>query len=128
MHKKVKRSSLEEILRVEHLDVFYPSGDNSLFSKKEKNHVVKDASFSLRKGEVLGLVGESGCGKTTLSKAVLGINRDTKGSISHSTIRPQMIFQDPYSSLNPAKTIGWLLEEPLRAAGKIDKSLAMTEE
>lgn len=128
MHKKVKRSSLEEILRVEHLDVFYPSGDNSLFSKKEKNHVVKDASFSLRKGEVLGLVGESGCGKTTLSKAVLGINRDTKGSISHSTIRPQMIFQDPYSSLNPAKTIGWLLEEPLRAAGKLDKSLAMTEE
>ncbi len=128
VQKKVKRGSTEEILRVEHLDVFYPSGDNSLFVKKEKNHVVKDASFTLRKGEVLGLVGESGCGKTTLSKAVLGINRDTKGSISHQTIRPQMIFQDPYSSLNPAKTIGWLLEEPLRAAGKLDKSLAMTED
>jgi len=128
MEKKVKRSCKEEILRVEHLDVFYPSGDNSLFSKKEKHHVVKDASFSLRKGEVLGLVGESGCGKTTLSKAVLGINHDIKGSISHNTIRPQMIFQDPYSSLNPAKTIGWLLEEPLRAAGKLDRSRAMSEE
>ena len=126
--KKVQRGSKEEILRVEHLDVFYPSGNNSLFSKKEKHHVVKDVSFALRKGEVLGLVGESGCGKTTLSKAVLGINRDMKGSICHSTIRPQMIFQDPYSSLNPAKTIGWLLEEPLRAAGKLDKSLAMSEE
>jgi len=57
MQKKVKRGGTEEILRVEHLDVFYPSGDNSLFSKKEKNHIVKDASFTLRKGEVLGLVG-----------------------------------------------------------------------
>jgi len=127
MQKKIRRGSTEEILRVEHLDVFYPNGDNSLFSKKEKNHVVKDASFTLRKGEVLGLVGESGCGKTTLSKAILGINRDIKGNISHQTIRPQMIFQDPYSSLNPAKTIGWLLEEPLRAAGKLDRSLAMSE-
>lgn len=128
MEKKVPRSCSEEILRVEHLDVFYPNGDNSLFSKKEKYHVVKDASFTLRKGEVLGLVGESGCGKTTLSKAILGINRDTKGCITHNTIRPQMIFQDPYSSLNPAKTVGWLLEEPLRAAGKLDKNLAMSEE
>ena len=127
MQKKLRCGSAEEILRVEHLDVFYPSGDNSLFSKKEKNHVVKDASFTLRKGEVLGLVGESGCGKTTLSKAILGINRDIKGNISHQTIRPQMIFQDPYSSLNPAKTIGWLLEEPLRAAGKLDRNLAMSE-
>ena len=128
MQKKVQRNCTEEILRVEHLDVFYPSGANSLFAKKEKNHVVKDVSFSLRKGEVLGLVGESGCGKTTLSKAVLGINRDTKGNIWHNTIRPQMIFQDPYSSLNPAKTVGWLLEEPLRAAGKLDKGLAMSED
>lgn len=128
MHKKVKRGgTTEEILRVEHLNVFYPNGDNSLLAKKGKQLAVKDASFTLRKGEVLGLVGESGCGKTSLSKAILGINRDISGKICHNTIRPQMIFQDPYSSLNPAKTIGWLLEEPLRAAGKLDKSLAMSE-
>ena len=50
------------------------------------------------------------------------------GEIKLETIRPQMIFQDPYSSLNPTKTIGWLLEEPLRAVGKLDESLAMTAE
>lgn len=128
IQKKVPRVSGEEILRVEHLDVYYPAGSNSLFARKEKNHVVKDAGFTLHKGEVLGLVGESGCGKTSLSKAILGMNRDVTGVISHDTVRPQMIFQDPYSSLNPTKTIGWLLEEPLRAAGKLDKSLAMTKE
>lgn len=128
MQKKEKRGSAEEILRVEHLNVFYPSGDNRLFAKKQKVHVVHDANFTLRKGEVLGLVGESGCGKTTLSKAILGINHDITGTICHDTIRPQMIFQDPYSSLNPAKTIGWLLEEPLRAAGKMDKRFAMDED
>ena len=88
MHKKEKRTGGEEILRVEHLNVFYPNGDNSLFARKEKHHVVQDASFVLRKGEVLGLVGESGCGKTSLSKAILGINRDVTGEISHRTIRP----------------------------------------
>lgn len=127
MQKKEKRVCTEEILRVDNLNVYYPLGNNSLFAKKEKNHVVKDASFTLHKGEVLGLVGESGCGKTSLSKAVLGMNRDVTGLILHDTVRPQMIFQDPYSSLNPAKTIGWLLEEPLRAAGKLDKSLAMSD-
>lgn len=126
IHKKEPRNCTKEILRVNDLNVYYPLGSNSLFAKKGKNHVVKDASFVLHKGEVLGLVGESGCGKTSLSKAILGMNRDVTGSIWYETVRPQMIFQDPYSSLNPAKTIGWLLEEPLRAAGKLDKSLEMT--
>lgn len=128
VQKKVPRTCREEILRVEHLNVFYPSGNNSLFARKKKHHVVKDASFTLHKGEVLGLVGESGCGKTSLSKAILGMNHDVTGLVSHKTMRPQMIFQDPYSSLNPTKTIGWLLEEPLRAAGKLDKNLELTKE
>lgn len=128
MHKKEKRICTEEILRVEHLNVYYPLGSNSLFAKKGKNHVVKDADFVLHRGEVLGLVGESGCGKTSLSKAILGMNRDITGTIKTEIVRPQMIFQDPYGSLNPAKTIGWLLEEPLVAAGKLDKKLQMTPE
>lgn len=126
MQKKEQCKLTEEILRVKDLNVYYPLGSNSLFQKRGKNHVVRDANFVLHKGEILGLVGESGCGKTSLSKAILGMNRDVTGSIWHETIRPQMIFQDPYSSLNPAKTIGWLLEEPLLAAGRLDKSLEMT--
>ena len=69
----------------------------------------------------------SGCGKTSLSKAILGMNRSIRGEIVSNTTRPQMVFQDPYSSLNPAKTIGWLLQEPLRAAGALDRSKVMTK-
>ncbi|MBR6628090.1 MAG: ABC transporter ATP-binding protein, partial [Lachnospiraceae bacterium] len=65
--------------------------------------------------------------KTSLCKAILGMNKLVEGDVKHFSIRPQMIFQDPYSSLNPAKTIGWLLQEPLRAAGRLDPSLKMTE-
>ncbi|MGN1145628.1 MAG: ABC transporter ATP-binding protein, partial [Acetatifactor sp.] len=66
-------------------------------------------------------------GKTSLSKAILGINRDIEGSVTHYSSYPQMIFQDPYSSLNPSKTIGWLLQEPLRALEHLDKSRKMTD-
>ena len=116
------------IVRVKDLSVFYKEGNNSLFSRNSRRCVVEEASFEIYPGESLGLVGESGCGKTSLSRALLGINCEVKGEIVQKTVRPQMIFQDPYSSLNPAKTIGWLLQEPLRAAGVLDKSLAMTKE
>lgn len=115
------------ILQVRNLSVFYQEGSNSLFSRNKKRCVVSGVEFDIYSGESLGLVGESGCGKTSLSKAILGMNRDIQGNIIHHSLRPQMIFQDPYSSLNPAKTIGWLLQEPLRAAGALDKSLAMTK-
>lgn len=116
------------ILQVRNLSVYYRDGNNSLFSRREKQCVVSGADFELYSGESLGLVGESGCGKTSLSKAILGINKEVEGEITHTTLRPQMIFQDPYSSLNPSKTIGWLLMEPLRARAALDKAYAMTRE
>lgn len=122
-----QEEALRPVVEVRDLSVFYRDGSNSLFSGKKRHVVVKGAEFSIYRGESLGLVGESGCGKTSLSKAILGMNRDITGEIVHTTVRPQMIFQDPYSSLNPSKTIGWLLQEPLRAAGRLDKSLAMSK-
>ena len=106
------------VLQVNHVDVVYD--DNAgFFRKKPGFHAVKDVSFAIEQGEIMGLVGESGCGKSTLSKAILGMQPYT-GEILHYTMRPQMVFQDPYGSLNPAKTVGWIVEEPLRAYGKYD--------
>ena len=108
------------VLEVEHLSVEYQ--DSTIFGKKTSFKALDDISFHVCQGEILGLVGESGCGKSTLSKAILGMLDTAKvtGEIKHYTKRPQMVFQDPYGSLNPAKTIGWILEEPLRVFGKYD--------
>lgn len=124
MSREQKESPVP-VLQVRDLSVFYRDGGKSLFSGKERHCVVEGASFEVYAGESLGLVGESGCGKTSLSKAILGMNREVEGEILHTTLRPQMIFQDPYSSLNPSKTIGWLLQEPLRAAIRLG-TLSMT--
>lgn len=99
-----------ELLEVKHLNAYYRSHGT-------RHQVLHDVSFTLREGEVLGLVGESGCGKTTLSRAILGINRDVEGELVIHGGRPRMVFQDPASSLNPAWTVGKILEEPLRNAG-----------
>ncbi len=82
--------------------------------RKKYRQVLFDVDLCLDRGEILGLVGESGCGKSTLSKAILGFVPAKSGQIIHHTSRPQMVFQDPFSSLNPGKKIGWILEEPLR--------------
>lgn len=121
------QAGADPILKVRELSVYYQDGSNSLFSRGKRRCVVAGADFEIYPGESLGLVGESGCGKTSLSKAILGMNREVQGQITHSTEYPQMIFQDPYSSLNPSKTIGWLLMEPLRARGALDKSYAMSK-
>lgn len=98
------------LLEVKHLNAYYRS-------RGKRRQVLHDVSFSIHEGEVLGLVGESGCGKTTLSRAILGINREIEGEILHHGGKPRMVFQDPASSLNPAWTVGKILEEPLRNAG-----------
>ncbi len=108
------------VLEVKNLGVCYE--DKSVFGKARRFEALRDISFSIREGEILGLVGESGCGKSTLSKAILGLlpPQSVQGEIIHHTKRPQMVFQDPFGSLNPAKSIGWILEEPLRIFGKYD--------
>ncbi len=112
--------SEERVLEVEHLTVRY--SDTGVFGRGPGYEAVHDVSFYVNQGEIVGLVGESGCGKSTLSKAVLGMlpGHEVSGRITHFTKRPQMVFQDPASSLNPARTVGWILEEPLRIFGKYD--------
>ncbi len=98
------RKLKKPVLEVNHVSASY----------KEKSDVLKDISLQIEEGEIVGLVGESGCGKSTLSKTILGFLPVKSGEIIHNTTNPQMIFQDPFSSLNPSKKIGWILEEPLR--------------
>ncbi len=114
----------DEVLRVSNLNVFYKNRKRKLFSKKKKIQALFDVSVSMQEGEVLAIAGESGSGKSTLARAIVGINKDYTGEIWQKYERPQMVFQDPYSSLNPAKKIGWLLEEPLR----VDKTRQWTKE
>lgn len=105
----------DKILEVSDLNIYYKEASRSFFTlHSQKKCVGKDISFSINKGEILGLVGESGCGKTSLSRAILGINTNYTGCVTHYSKHPQMIFQDPYSSLNPSKSIGWLLCEALK--------------
>ena len=106
------------VLSVSHVTSGYRDG--GLFTKGPYQEVLHDVSFDVHHKEILGLVGESGTGKTTLARTILGIVQPDQGSVPHFTKRPQMIFQDPYSSLNPAYSVAWSLEEPLRIYGKYD--------
>lgn len=109
-----------KVLELRHVNAYYKEG-------KLRRQILKDVSFALYEGEMIGLVGESGSGKSTLCKCVLGLLKDYEGEVVHYTERPQMVFQDPYASLNPKKTIGWILEEPLRVRKEGDKKSRRTK-
>ena len=109
------------VLRLRDLDVWYETR-RGLFGKKGKKQVIRGVSLMAREGEILGIVGESGCGKSTLCKTILGLHNRYAGTVEVADgARPQMVFQDPAGSLNPARTVGWILEEPLRLRGISDR-------
>ena len=117
----------EPVIRVEHLKKFFPV-KGKLFEKKQYVKAVNDISFSIGKGETLGIVGESGCGKSSLGRTVLKVYQPDSGHIYFNGIditkwnekqmhpyrqKMQMIFQDPYASLNPRFTVGETIAEPM---------------
>lgn len=118
----------ETLFEIESLNKQY-SISRGLFSKPKIIHAVNDISFKVRKGEILSIVGESGCGKSTTAKMLMGIEEPTGGDIIFEgknlknftpedwrTYRKkvQIIFQDPYSSLNPRWKVGKIISEPLK--------------
>lgn len=108
------------VLEVSH--VYGGYRESGMIPSHHKYHrVIHDVDFVIKHGEIVGLVGESGTGKTTLTRMILGLLDLEKGKITHYTKRPQIVFQDAYSSLNPAYTAEWAVEEPLRIFGKYDK-------
>jgi oligopeptide transport system ATP-binding protein len=117
------------ILRVDHLVKYFPIKRGLIIQKQiGAVHAVDDISFEVKRGETLGLVGESGCGKSTTGRTILQLYRPTSGSVvfdgvdlvntkgedlRHMRRKMQMIFQDPYASLNPRMTVGEIVGEPL---------------
>jgi oligopeptide transport system ATP-binding protein len=122
-------SGTENLLEVRDLRMYFPVTSGILIQRKVAEvKAVDGVSFNVRRGETLGLVGESGCGKTTLGRVVLQLYKATGGSVRFkgkdlTTMKSgdlrrmrrhmQMIFQDPYASLNPRMTIGSIIAEPL---------------
>lgn len=122
-------SSAEPLLRVENLKVYFPLKKNFFGKVLKEFKAVDDVSFTIEKGETVGLVGESGCGKTTLGRSLIRLIEPTSGNIFFSgqdvssipadELRKmrkdiQIIFQDPYGSLNPRLTIGEAISEPMK--------------
>ena len=123
----------ETLIRVKNLKKYFPVVEGIVFQKAIAHvKAVDDVSFDIKKGETLGLVGESGCGKTTTGRCILQLERPTAGDIvfegvnlndlnkkALSPVRQkiQVIFQDPYSSLNPRLKIGDIIGEPMKVHG-----------
>jgi oligopeptide transport system ATP-binding protein len=117
------------LLEVRHVKKFFPIRRGVLQREVAAVHAVDDVSFAVREGETLGLVGESGCGKSTLGRTIVRLLEPTEGEIIFEgrhiehlgtrKMRPlrseiQMVFQDPYASLNPRKRVGTIVSDPMR--------------
>ena len=129
-----KYNESEALLTVKDLKMHFPFAEGGLFSRKKGAiRAVDGISFSVKKGETLGLVGESGCGKSTAARAIAQLYTPTSGSVlfkgmelagcsRHTLMQArkdmQMVFQDPYASLNPRMTAGNIIAEPMRILTK----------
>ncbi len=125
----VTQTTEDVLLEVRNVEMFFPVTSGIIFQRKVADvKAVNDVSFSIKRGETLGLVGESGSGKTTLGRCILQLHRQTSGDIifdgqrlnglGTKELKPvrrkmQVIFQDPYGSLNPRMTCGDIVGEPL---------------
>ena len=127
----------EVILRVEHLKKYFPLNTNAFGKPQRFLKAVDDVSFTLERGKTVGIVGESGCGKTTMGRTILRLYPATEGTINFCgediaamkasklrKLRPQMqiIFQDPYSSLSPRLPVGELIGEGVKEHRLVPKS------
>ena len=127
------------LVEVEHLKVFFPIKQGILLEREvARVHAVNDVTLSIAEGETVGLVGESGCGKTTMSRAIMRLIDATEGSLrfrgrdvttaGRKQMEPlrremQMVFQDPFASLNPRKRVGQIIGMPLRLHGSNRKDV-----
>ncbi|MGE5512969.1 MAG: dipeptide ABC transporter ATP-binding protein [Bacteroidota bacterium] len=128
------------ILDIRHASKFFPVGGGFLRGSAKLVRAVNDVSLDVKAGETLGLVGESGCGKSTLGRLVLRLEDPTAGEIIFEGVdlapmsrrqmtdvrkKMQVIFQDPYSSLNPRMTVGQIIAEPMHVHGVLPRAQVM---
>jgi oligopeptide/dipeptide ABC transporter ATP-binding protein len=124
------------LIEVKSLKKYFPIRSGVLGREVARVHAVDDVTLGVGEGETLGLVGESGCGKSTLGRCIVRLLEPTAGdvvfagrsigSLGHRSLRPlrrqmQMIFQDPYASLNPRKRVGTIISDPMRIHGIGDR-------